>query len=73
MVLRCTDVKMATGLLAPLATQVTGAMNVKSVLAGGKPRELCDDLEAGSNLLESYFSLHGASVKDSHCFQGHFY
>jgi hypothetical protein len=46
MVLWCPDVKMATGLLTPLATQVTGAMNVKAVFSRGKPREFCNDFEA---------------------------
>jgi hypothetical protein len=35
MFLRFPDMKMTTGLLAPLTTQVAGAMNVKPVLAGG--------------------------------------
>jgi hypothetical protein len=38
--------KMATGLLASLTTQVTCAMNMKSVLTRGQPRELRNDLEA---------------------------
>jgi hypothetical protein len=35
MVLWCTYMKVTTGLLATLTTQVAGAMNMKPVLAGG--------------------------------------
>jgi hypothetical protein len=59
--------KMATGLLTPLATQVTGTMNMKAVITGRKPRELRNNLETCTNLLKGNLSLHGASVKDSHC------
>jgi hypothetical protein len=38
--------KVTTGLLASLTTQVTGAMNVKAMFSRGKPRELRNDFQA---------------------------